>query len=99
MPFNLSALSEELESAVEQSSSVVVAVQGRGRTPASGVIWREGVIVTSEHPLKQEEDVVVVLPGGEQTNAKLAGRDPGTDLAVLRYQGSHAPALQENEAP
>jgi S1-C subfamily serine protease len=99
MALNLSALSAELVAAVEQSSPMVVAVQGRGRTPASGVVWREGVIVTSEHALRQDEEVAVTLPDGQGATARLAGRDPGTDLAVLRFAGSFAPAPQEAQSP
>jgi S1-C subfamily serine protease len=99
MALNLTELSAELEAAVEQSAPVVVAVQGRGRTPASGVVWRDGVIVTSEHALRQDEEVAVTLPDGQGSVAKLAGRDPGTDLAVLRFAGGHAPARKELQPP
>ncbi|MEO8658847.1 MAG: S1C family serine protease [Bryobacteraceae bacterium] len=84
MQLNLTALSAELESAVENAGTMVVAVHGRTRTPSSGVFWRDGVIVTNEHSLKREDEVALTLPDGSQGTATLAGRDPGTDLAVLK---------------
>lgn len=99
MQLNLAALSAELESAVEQASPIVVASEGRARTPASGVVWREGVIVTNEHSLRREDEVAVTLPDGTQTKARLAGRDPGTDLAVLRTDSKLTVARLAATAP
>jgi S1-C subfamily serine protease len=48
------------------------------------VHWKDGVIVTTEGTIKQEEDITVTLPGGKRIPATLAGRDRGTDLAALR---------------
>ena len=53
--------------------------------PASGFIWNyEGVIVTSHHVVEQDENIVIGLPDGSTTSATLVGRDPSTDVAVLR---------------
>jgi len=84
MSETLIALSEQLASAVETGRG---ARGGRSRPPApasSGVVWRTGVIVTAEHTLKREEEIEVTLPDGSTIPATLAGRDAGTDLAVLR---------------
>ncbi len=61
-----------------------MAVHTEARGSWSGVIWRPGVIVTAEHALRRDEDIQVTLPGDRTAQAKLAGRDPSTDLAVLR---------------
>jgi S1-C subfamily serine protease len=47
-------------------------------------------VVTAEHGLKRDEDLAVVLPDGQKVAAALAGRDPGTDLAVLKVEGAPA---------
>jgi len=52
--------------------------------PSSGVLWRKDVVVTAEHALKRDEEITVTLPDGRNVAATLAGRDPGTDLAVLK---------------
>ena len=81
----LSNVSNALAATVEQASPVVVKVDGRSRLPASGVVWNaDGVIVTTNHGLEQDTDINVGLPDGGVVPAVLAGRDPGTDLAVLR---------------
>jgi serine protease DegQ len=59
-------------------------VHSEPRGSASGVIWRSGVIVTSEHALRRDEDIRVTLADGRVAQATLVGRDPSTDLAVLK---------------
>jgi len=77
-------LSNQLAHAVEIGEQAVVAVHGRPHVPSSGIIWRKGVVVTSDHTLKRDEDITVTLADGRNLPATLAGRDGGTDLAVLR---------------
>jgi S1-C subfamily serine protease len=80
----LTTLSHELADVVEKSAKSVVAINARWRFPASGVLWRPGVIVTADHTIKREDDIHVTLPDGRSVGATIAGRDSGTDLAVLR---------------
>jgi S1-C subfamily serine protease len=86
----LAALSNELAGAVRAAEASVVAVHGRPRYGSSGVVWRPGTIVTAEHTL-QEDEVNVTLPDGRSVAARVAGRDAGTDLAVLQLDGLDAP--------
>ncbi len=81
---SLLASSEALAELVERSAKAVVAVEPGGRGTVSGIHWRAGVIVTAEEVLEQDKDIAVTLPGGRQVTAALAGRDPSTDVAVLR---------------
>jgi len=94
MSSTLAALSDELAGAVERAAQFVVGVNGRTRIPSSGVLWRAGVVVTAEHSIKRDEDLSVVLPDGRKASATLAGRDPGTDLAVLKVDGAGNPAFE-----
>jgi S1-C subfamily serine protease len=87
----LQELSNDLAAAVERAGRSVVAVNGRPRTPSSGVHWRKGVVVTTDHTLRQDEDITITITGGTNVPAKIAGRDPGTDLAVLRADGLDSP--------
>ena len=85
----LSKLSDELAAAVKQVGAGVVQVEGRRRLPASGIIWSaDGVIVTAHHVVEQEDGTRVGLPDGQTVPATLVGRDPTTDLAVLRAEVS-----------
>jgi S1-C subfamily serine protease len=83
----LSELSNQLAHAVELGEQAVVAVHGRPHVPSSGILWRAGVVVTSDHTLKRDEDITVTFADGSNLPATLAGRDGGTDLAVLRVTG------------
>jgi S1-C subfamily serine protease len=80
----LVALSNELADAVERAGRWTVAIHARRRIPSSGIVWRPGAVVTASHTIRRDEDISITLPGGETVAAALAGRDPGTDLAVLR---------------
>src|SRR5258706_2628050 len=84
METTLVALSNELAGAVERAGRSVVTVHARPRLPSSGVHWREGVIVTAEHTVKHDEEITIGAPDGSSVPATLVGRDPGTDLAVLK---------------
>ncbi|MDR5752665.1 MULTISPECIES: S1C family serine protease [unclassified Caballeronia] len=79
--------SEGLAQIVEQVGQGVVAVHGRRRIASSGVVWREGVVVTAAHTLRRDEGIDVTLNDGRTVGATLAGRDAGTDIAVLRLDG------------
>jgi S1-C subfamily serine protease len=95
----LSALSDALAAAVEGASKSVVRVEARRRGYASGVAWSaDGLVVTAHHAVQREERLRVGLPGGETVPAQFVGRDPGTDLAVLRVEAAlHPPAWAEAE--
>lgn len=86
----LSALSESMANAVEKAGTATVLVDGRRRIPASGIAIAADLILTADHVIEREEDIPVVLPDGSQVKASLAGRDPGSDLAVLRLPAASA---------
>ncbi len=89
MGVRLVELSGELAAAVESAAPSVVRVEGRRRTGSSGVAWSaDGVIVASHHAVDAEEDVPIGLHDGATVKARVVGRDPGTDLAVLRAEAS-----------
>ena len=64
-------------------------VEGRRRGAASGIAWSsDGVVVTAHHSVQRDYDLRLGLPDGEIVSAELVGRDPSTDLAVLRIDAS-----------
>jgi serine protease DegQ len=79
--------SESLAGAVDKAAAGVVRINGRRQRPSSGVIWSNGVVVTTHHVLEWEEEIGVGLPDGTTTTASVIGRDPSTDLAALRVAG------------
>jgi S1-C subfamily serine protease len=85
----LSSFSDALAGVVQVAGQVVVQVEARRRLPASGIIASpEGIIVTAHHVVRRDEGINVRLPSGETAPAALIGRDPTTDLAVLRVEAS-----------
>jgi serine protease DegQ len=85
----LGRLSDELAGAVETAGRSVVRVNARRRMPASGLVWSaDGAIVTADHTVEREEDITVGLEDGKEVGADVVGRDPTTDLAVLRLKGA-----------
>src|SRR5437899_8110410 len=82
----LSNISQELAALAERVGPSVVAVQGLHRFASSGVLWRKNVVVTAAHTVAREQDTIVLLHQGKRVKAKLAGRDPGTDIAALRIE-------------
>lgn len=80
--------SDGLADAVERAAAWTVLVGARRRIPASGLMWSaDGLVVTSDHAIEDEDNIVVGMPGGDQVKGALVGRDPGADLALLRVEG------------
>jgi len=89
----LQTLSDNLATAAERVGRRVVAIRARRRIPSSGILWRDGVVVTAQHTIQREEDITMTLPDGTDVPATLVGRDPGTDLAALRLAPTNAGPL------
>jgi len=85
-PSGIARFSDELATAAALAGPSVVTVYARKRIPSSGVVWRPGVVVTAYHTIQREEEISV-LDQKKRVDAKLAGRDPGTDLAILKLDG------------
>ena len=94
----LVAFSDHAAQLVERTASSIVAVHGGGRVSSSGIHWRSGVIITAEEVLERDEDIKITLPGGHLVEASLAGRDPSTDVAVLRFQPDGLPTAPSADA-
>jgi len=86
----LSALSDEIAGLVRGAARSVVAVRSH-RLHGSGFAWRPNLIVTADENVTDDDRLAVVLPGGASVLATLKGRDPSTDIALLRVE---APDLQ-----
>jgi S1-C subfamily serine protease len=87
----LAVLSNQMADVVAAASASVVQVQG-SRQPASGVVVRPDVVLTTGRALGRENGLRVRTPDGRAIDAELAGWDPVTRLAVLRAPGLETPA-------
>ena len=61
----------------------------------SGVIVdaQKGYVLTNNHVVDQADEIKVRLSDDRQFDAKLIGRDAGTDIAVLQIKADHLKAL------
>jgi S1-C subfamily serine protease len=95
----LTELSEAMTEAVAKAGAATVLVDARRRMPASGIGYASDLILTADHVIERDEDIKIVLPDGSEVRAQVAGRDPGTDLALLRLERAATavaqPAAQE----
>jgi len=93
------ALSRDLADIVAHSGLSVVAVSVRGRITSSGFMWRSDFVVTASDALEREDGIQVLTPEGKRVPATLAGRDPSTDVALLKIEEGatqwHSPPAAE----
>jgi S1-C subfamily serine protease len=91
-------LSNALARETDRAAASLVAVHTEQRGSSSGVVWRNGIIVTAEHALRRDEEIQVTLPDGRVVPATLVGRDASTDLAVLKCAEATSPVAETAEA-
>jgi S1-C subfamily serine protease len=94
----LSNFSTSLADATEKAGSSTVMVLGRKRMPSSGILYAPDLVLTAEHTIQRDDDLIVQLADGSRLPAEVAGRDPGSDLALLRISdGESTPAVISQE--
>lgn len=96
----LLALSRQLQQLVEGVADTIVSVRSHGHSVASGIAWKPGVVVTASDALRADDEISVLAAGGRSIQAQLAGRDPTTDIAVLRLAedlNAPSPAIASQE--
>jgi S1-C subfamily serine protease len=79
-------LSNAMAVAAEKVGASTVMVNARRRLPATGIAYAADLVLTASHVVEREEGITVTLNDGNEIAASLAGRDPGTDLALLRLE-------------
>jgi S1-C subfamily serine protease len=78
-----------------KAAASTVLVNARKRFPASGIAMAADLVLTADHVVTRETDISVQTAEGKSLTAALAGRDPGSDLAVLRItEKALAPAVR-----
>src|SRR5919199_5756374 len=91
----LSNLSNQLADAVQAAAAWTVRVQARRGPAASGIALANDLVLTADHVVDpaREDSISLGLPDGSEVRATVVGRDPATDIAVLRLaSGSLTPA-------
>src|SRR6478609_7342323 len=96
----LATFSDQLAGAVERAGASVVQVDARQRQAASGIVWSaDGLVLTADHVLERDEDLAVGLPDGKRVGVKIVGRDPASDLALLKAEALDLTPLQQGPPP
>jgi S1-C subfamily serine protease len=95
----LVALSNAMAEAVAKAGSATLLVDARRRLPASGIAFSADTVLTADHVVEREDDLGVMLPDGSQLTATVAGRDSGSDLALLRVKGATLSAAEPAPQP
>ena len=91
----LRQLSASLSGLVAAAAPCIVSVHSH-RALSSGFVWKSGLIVTADEALAEEGEVAITLAGGKRVAATVAGRDPTTDVALLRAETGDAPTITFN---
>ncbi len=61
----------------------------------SGVIVsKEGYILTNNHVVENADEVRVALADGREFTARVVGKDPQSDIAVVKIEAKNLPALE-----
>jgi serine protease DegQ len=92
-------LSDALADAAEKTGKSTVLVNARRRMPASGIAYAADLILTADHVIEREEDITVTLDDGTEISARVAGRDGGSDLAVLKLERSAGTVAEATKGP
>src|SRR5579872_2864550 len=95
----LAQLSAAIAARAEAAKNAVAAVSLSESRHLSGLIWQDGIVVVSEQALPHKDEFELVLPGGKVVDAKVAGRDSSTNIAILKTADTlAAPAFAAAEA-
>jgi S1-C subfamily serine protease len=85
-PSSLDAISDRFADLCDEIAPRLVVIHGPRRRSSTGLIWRPGLVVAAEEALEADEDILITRPDGSHVSASLVGRDPSTDIALLRTE-------------
>jgi len=92
-------LSDALADAAEKTGKATVLVNTRRRMPARGIAFAADLILTADHVVEREEDITVTLADGTDVHARVAGPDPGSDVAVLKLERAAGTVAEPTKSP
>jgi S1-C subfamily serine protease len=92
------ALSDALAAATEGAARRVALLHD-GSSTLSAILWADGLVVTAEETLGRDEGLRLVLPDGREAAGELAGRDPSSDVALIRAETGPVAAWEAAAVP
>jgi S1-C subfamily serine protease len=91
--------SNALAARAEAAKNAVVAIRLAHERHMTGMVWLPEIVVASEQSLPRRDEFEIIVAGGSVLAAKVAGRDPGTNIAILRLAEPIAlPSITAGEA-
>src|SRR6478752_4472048 len=99
---DLSTVSNQLADAVAAAGAWTVRVQARRGPPATGIALAADLVLTADHVVdpSREDAIRIGLPDGSEVGGSVVGRDPATDVAILRIaSGALTPATAASTEP
>jgi S1-C subfamily serine protease len=95
----LAQFSNALAARAELAKNAVVAIRLAHQRHITGMVWRPEIVVASEQSLPNKDEFELVAAGGSVVTARIAGRDPATNVAILRLAEPIAsPSVAAGEA-
>jgi S1-C subfamily serine protease len=92
-------LSDALADAAEKTGKATVLVNARRRMPASGIVYSSDLVLTADHVVEREEGIKILFADGAEVGARVAGRDGGSDLAVLKLERGVGTVAEATKTP
>ena len=89
----LAGLSDDLSRLATAVAPHLILIEAGRRRPATGIVWRDGVVVTTAHAIRDTEHMRAIGPDSAPLAATLAGWDLASDLAVLKVDQLTGPDL------
>jgi serine protease Do len=103
----IEALNQNMVEIAERASKAVVSINstlkiqsyGYGIAPVKGsgsgfIITPDGYVLTNNHVVEGSEEVEVILSDGSKYAGTVIGRDPQTDIAIVKLPGNGFPVLE-----
>lgn len=87
---DLLALSNALAALTAEAGRRTIALRNQNGATVSGFIWRTGLAVTAHEALEADDEVEILTAAGTAT-ATIAGRDPSTDVALIKFDTGEFP--------
>jgi S1-C subfamily serine protease len=87
-PNVLSELSRCVADRAAAAQAALVAIRTANGRHLTGTLWRGDLVVASQQALPKVDEFQVIAPDGSAVAAQLAGRDPSTNIALIKLSRS-----------
>ena len=94
----LDNFSNDLAAAVERGGAGTVLVDARHRYPASGIAYAADLVLTADHVITRDDNLHIATADKKSLAVTIAGRDPNSDLALLRLSEKALAPAKVSEA-